>query len=147
MKLGELTFTGTVYPWYCDHMNHMNVRYYVGMFDEAVWYLLDSIGFNPNYMSKQKVYFAAIEQNICYKKELNPGELIKIFSHITNISEKTFTIFHTMVLSDLKTPVATMEITEVCIDLIQKKSRDIPYDLRTNLMKKKQDLEKNSSSL
>jgi acyl-CoA thioester hydrolase len=30
-----LTYRGTVYPWQCDHIGHMNVMWYVGKFDEA----------------------------------------------------------------------------------------------------------------
>ena len=36
------TCRGTVYPWQCDHMNHMNVMWYVGKFDEATWNLTAS---------------------------------------------------------------------------------------------------------
>lgn len=35
-----LTFKGTVYPWHCDHMGHMNVMWYTGRFDEATWAFL-----------------------------------------------------------------------------------------------------------
>jgi hypothetical protein len=27
------SFRGVVYPWHCDHLGHMNVQHYVGMFD------------------------------------------------------------------------------------------------------------------
>ncbi len=33
------TYQGTVYPWNCDHMGHMNVQFYVAKFDEAIWNL------------------------------------------------------------------------------------------------------------
>lgn len=33
------TYRGTVYPWQCDHMGHMNVMWYAGKFDEATWQL------------------------------------------------------------------------------------------------------------
>ena len=38
------TYRGTIYPWHCDHMGHMNVMWYVGEFDEATWHLLASAG-------------------------------------------------------------------------------------------------------
>lgn len=31
------TFQGTVNPWHCDHIGHMNVQYYASMFDQAGW--------------------------------------------------------------------------------------------------------------
>jgi acyl-CoA thioester hydrolase len=37
MNESMLSYRGTVYPWHCDHMGHMNVMFYVGKFDEATW--------------------------------------------------------------------------------------------------------------
>ena len=44
------TYRGTVYPWHCDHMNHMNVMYYVGKFDEATWNLMSHIGMSAAFL-------------------------------------------------------------------------------------------------
>ena len=33
----DATYRGTVYPWQCDHVGHMNIMWYVGKFDEANW--------------------------------------------------------------------------------------------------------------
>jgi acyl-CoA thioesterase FadM len=39
------TYRGTVYPWHCDHIGHMNVMWYVGKFDEATWNSRKSKGY------------------------------------------------------------------------------------------------------
>ena len=41
-----LTYRGTVYPWHCDHICHMNadVLLRVGKFDEASWRLFAAVG-------------------------------------------------------------------------------------------------------
>ena len=44
------TYRGTVYPWHCDHMNHMNVMWYVGKFDEATWNLMSHLGMNAGFL-------------------------------------------------------------------------------------------------
>jgi len=44
------TYRGTVYPWHCDHMNHMNVMWYVGKFDEATWNFFALLGATPSYL-------------------------------------------------------------------------------------------------
>ena len=28
----EATYRGTVYPWHCDHVGHMNIMWYAGKF-------------------------------------------------------------------------------------------------------------------
>ena len=45
-----LTYRGTVYPWHCDHVGHMNVMWYVGKFDEASWQLFNALGLSASYL-------------------------------------------------------------------------------------------------
>ena len=53
-----ITYRGTVYPWHCDHMGHMNVTWYVSKFDEASWNFLRSIGITPAYLPAHVQYDA-----------------------------------------------------------------------------------------
>ena len=64
-----LTYRGTVYPWQCDHIGHMNVMWYVGKFDEATWHLFAQIGLTPSYLRESGRGMAAVQQNISYKRE------------------------------------------------------------------------------
>jgi acyl-CoA thioester hydrolase len=50
--LDAATFTcrGTVYPWQRDPMGPMNVMWYVGKFDEAVWNPFARVGRTPGYL-------------------------------------------------------------------------------------------------
>ena len=63
----DATYRGTVYPWQCDHIGHMNIMWYVGKFDEANWNLLARIGLTPSYLRKSGHGMAAVQQNITYK--------------------------------------------------------------------------------
>ena len=84
-----ITYRGTVYPWHCDHMNHMNVMWYVGKFDEATWQFFSSIGLSRSRLSKEGTGMAAVEQRIEYKRELHAGDLITIRSAALEITEKS----------------------------------------------------------
>ena len=46
----EATYRGTVYPWQCDHVGHMNIMWYVGKFDEANWNFFAQLGLTPSYL-------------------------------------------------------------------------------------------------
>jgi acyl-CoA thioester hydrolase len=46
----EATYRGTVYPWQCDHVGHMNIMWYVGKFDEANGNLFARLGLTPTYL-------------------------------------------------------------------------------------------------
>ena len=74
-----VTYRGTVYPWQCDHIGHMNVMWYVGKFDEATWNLFAEVGMTPTYLRNEGRGMAAVQQNITYKRELLAGyaEVVK----------------------------------------------------------------------
>ena len=50
----EATYRGTVYPWQCDHVGHMNIMWYVGKFDEANWNLFARLGLTGPQASTQE---------------------------------------------------------------------------------------------
>ncbi len=64
------TCRGTVYPWHCDHMNHMNVMWYVGKFDEATWNLMSHLGMSATLLREHHRGMAAIDQRLGYQREL-----------------------------------------------------------------------------
>ena len=84
-----ITYRGTVYPWHCDHMGHMNVMWYVGKFDEATWHLFARLGLTPSFLRESGRGMAAVEQTIQYKRELLAGDLITIRSSVIGLKEKS----------------------------------------------------------
>jgi acyl-CoA thioester hydrolase len=62
-----VTYVGTVYPWQCDHVGHMNVMWYVGKFDEATWIFFHHIGLTPTYLRQENRGMAAVQQTIHYR--------------------------------------------------------------------------------
>ena len=74
----DSTYRGTVYPWQCDHVGHMNIMWYVGKFDEANWNLFARIGLTPTYLRESGRGMAAVQQNISYKRELLAGDIVEV---------------------------------------------------------------------
>ncbi len=83
------TYRGTVYPWQCDHVGHMNIMWYVGKFDEANWNLFARIGLTPTYLRESGRGMAAVQQNITYKRELLAGDIVEIRSVLLEIRDKS----------------------------------------------------------
>jgi acyl-CoA thioester hydrolase len=59
--MSVLAYRGTVFPWHCDHMGHMNVMWYVGKFDKATWHLLASIGVTRAYRRDSGSILGAVQ--------------------------------------------------------------------------------------
>ena len=116
------TYRGTVYPWQCDHVGHMNIMWYVGRFDEANWNLFARIGLTPSYLRDSGRGMAAVQQNISYISELLAGDIVEIKSTLVEIREKSIRFVHEMRNGETGEIAATCEITAVHIDRRLRKS-------------------------
>jgi acyl-CoA thioester hydrolase len=91
-----VTYRGIVYPWHLDHMDHMNVQHYTGVFDQSSWLLLAALGLDTEYFRANRRGMAALEQTITYKRELRAGDTFEIRSRILEIRPKTMRLQHDM---------------------------------------------------
>jgi acyl-CoA thioester hydrolase len=126
MPEAPITYRGTVYPWHCDHMGHMNVMWYVGKFDEATWNLLATVGLTPSYFRDASRGMVAVEQRISYKREVLAGSVLFVRSHFTEVREKVVRFTHEMVDGESSEVCAITELTGVHIDRATRKSCPLP---------------------
>ena len=125
-----ITYRGTVYPWQCDHMGHMNVMWYTGKFDEASWQLLSKLGLTRSRCRKEGSGMAAVEQHIEYKRELRAGDLVTIRSSVLEIRDKSIRMRHEMRNDDTGEVAATSIIVAVHMDTTTRKGCPLPLDVR-----------------
>jgi len=111
-----ITYRGVVYPWQCDHMNHMNVMWYVGKFDEATWNLLGLVGLTPTVLKETSRCMVAVKQEIGYQRELLVGDIVTIRSGVSEVGEKSIRFFHVMTNNASGEVAALTILTGVQID-------------------------------
>jgi len=128
-----VTYRGTVYPYQCDHMGHMNVMWYAGKFDEACWQLLSAYGLSATRMRRDGLVMAAVEGHIVYKKELRAGDVITVRSEIVDVGHKSVRMAHEMRNDDTGDVVASMIIVAVQLDAVSRKACPLPADVRERM--------------
>jgi acyl-CoA thioester hydrolase len=128
----EATYRGTVYPWQCDHVGHMNIMWYVGKFDEANWNLFARLGLTPSYLRQSGRGMAGVQQNISYKRELFAGDIVEISSTLLELREKSVRFMHEMRNAETGEIAATCEITAVHLDRQAHKSMPFEASIRDN---------------
>ena len=131
----EATYRGTVYPWQCDHVGHMNIMWYAGKFDEANWNLFARIGLTPTYLRQSNRAMAAVQQNISYKRELLAGDIVEIRSVLLEIREKSIRFVHEMRNAETGEITANCEITAVHMDRQARKSAPFEDPIRRTAAK------------
>ena len=123
------TYRGTVYPWQCDHMGHMNVMWYVGKFDEATWHLFHAIGITRSFLRDRKRAMAAVEQRIRYRRELHAGAVVSVRSALVEIRDKVVKFVHEMKDEETGDMAAVCLLTGVHIDAETRKSCALPAEI------------------
>ena len=126
----RISYRGTVYPWNCDHMGHMNVMWYTSKFDEASWQFLASVGLTRKFLQANGSGLAAIEQNISYKRELMAGDTVTVHTSITELKEKVMVLCHEMSDDESGEIAATAAITGIYISASTRVPQIIPYAIR-----------------
>lgn len=141
----QLTYRGVVYPSQCDHMGHMNVASYVAKFDEATWHVFRLCGMPRTYLLDNGIAMAGVHQELDYRRELFPGDTVRIESALTEVGARKLSWVHQMFDDVNDEPVATCRLTAVHIDASTRKAVEFPPAVRQaaeNLLKTDRDFEK-----
>ena len=121
-----LTYRGTVYPWHCDHIGHMNVMWYVGKFDEGTWHLMNAIGATPAYLRENRRGMAAVEQHIRYLREVMAGSIVSVHTTVREVHPKRVVFEHVMHDDGTGEIAARTLLTGVHMDTVLRKSCPMP---------------------
>jgi len=124
------TYRGAVYPWECDWNGHMNVRFYVGKFDEGTWQFFAQIGATREAMKQHNCGAMAVSQNISYKRELMPGDTVVVRSSVQAVGRTSCRFRHVMIDSAEGEVVAEMDVVGVFVDLASRKPTPLWPELR-----------------
>jgi acyl-CoA thioester hydrolase len=95
---------------YLDGMGHMNVRHYMGAFDDAVWGFFASFGMTEAYYQSTMSGAFALEQHIRYLAEVHVGEAVAIYTRMIGRSAKRIHFIHFMVNETTDKLAATLEV-------------------------------------
>lgn len=129
-----LLHKGAVHPSLCDVMGHMNVRHYVGMFDDASFQLLaEATGWSSSAQEWQGRGWADVHHQIDYQGELHAGALVEIEGGITKMGNSSFTACYVMKNKMTGEQTATMTAKVVFFDLDARKSMQLTDEIRQQI--------------
>ncbi len=94
---------------YLDENNHMNVRYYLAIFDDATYEFFGSFGMGRDYYLTTENGSFALEMHINYLAEVRLGEKVAIHSRVLNRTAKRIHFMQFMVNQDTEKLACTIE--------------------------------------
>jgi len=119
-----------VFPKHCDHLGHMNVRYYAGHFDDGGFHLWNKIGIDQNQLRQSNLALVVAKIEINYIHEMVAGDLIVIDGAYSKIGNKSLRHHQRMFNAETKILCATQDTVEVFFNLASRKAAEMPNSIR-----------------
>jgi acyl-CoA thioester hydrolase len=126
-------FTGEVLPEWIDWNGHMNLAYYIVLFDRATDLLFDALGLGLDYRRTTNQGTFVVETHNRYERELLVGEGVRIATQILASDDKRLHLGHEMFRIADGERAATQELMFLHIDLTARRVSPFPADLRARV--------------
>jgi acyl-CoA thioester hydrolase len=124
---------GVVFPWNCDHLGHMNVRWYAHHFDDAGFHMWSINNIPQSDLHDRGVYVVVAQIKIEFVSEMKAGELLVVKGGFSRVGNKSVTHVMRMINADTGRLTATQESVEVFFNPETRKSAPMPDDIRARL--------------
>ena len=84
----------TVQEDWIDYNGHMNLAYYVLVFDHTTDALQDVVGLDAAYREATGCSIFVVEAHVTYDNEVGLGEEMRVRTRVMDVDEKRLHIFH-----------------------------------------------------
>ena len=84
---------GVIRPEWIDYNGHMNVAYYVLVFDQGSDDLLDYLGMDKDYRERSGFSTYVLESHITYEREMKEGDAYRVSVQLLDADAKRLHYF------------------------------------------------------
>lgn len=118
-------YRGQVQADWIDYNGHMNLAYYVLLFDRATDVLFDRLGLGEAYRRATERSNFVLEAHLTYERELKAGDRLRVTTQLIDADDKRLHFFHAMYHLADDRRAATSELISLHVDLAG--PRAIPF--------------------
>lgn len=119
----------TVAPEWIDYNGHMNVAYYVVLFDRCIDELFDLLDIGPEYVKRENSSTFTMEGHITYQRELPVDAPVKMTLRIVDYDQKCLHLYLEMFHAQEGFLSATWEQMTLHVDLKAKRASVFPDEV------------------
>ena len=109
-----------------DYNGHMNVAYYLVIFDHATDVLLDLVGLGERYSEGSNAGTFAMEAHVTYQRELLLDSPVVVETQLLDFDHKRIHYFHRMLHEQEGYCAATLEQLSIHVDHGTRRSAPLP---------------------
>ena len=130
-----MTFEAPISRWqervlqeWVDYNGHMNVAYFVLIFDHGTDVFYPLIGLGLPYRERTGKSTFAVESHITYSREATVGDEVMVTTQLLGYDAKRIHYFHVMSHAEKGYQMATLEQLALHVDLSARKVEPMPED-------------------
>lgn len=124
-----LYYRQTIPETYMDAMGHMNVRWYMTLFDEATWRFFEDLGLTATYFETHHAGGFALRQFINYWSEIRAGQNVAVRTRLLGRTAKRFHFMHFILNESSGQAAASLESLGTHADLKKRRSSPLPEEI------------------
>jgi acyl-CoA thioester hydrolase len=114
---------------YLDVMGHMNIRWYMTLYDKAAWNFFSSHGLNEKYFRDRQAGAFALKHVINYYAEVRVEQTVAIRTRLLGRSDKRFHVMHFMINETASRLASTIEMLGTHVDLTLRRAAPMPPEV------------------
>jgi len=122
-------FETRIKPEWIDYNGHMNVAYYLTVFDLAADAFNDLVGLGEAYRENTGNSLFALETRVTYQREVLVNDPVRITFQLIDLDEKRIHFFERMFHAERNTLMATAEQLVTHVDLKRRHSSVMPPEV------------------
>jgi acyl-CoA thioester hydrolase len=120
-------------PEWIDFNGHLNMAYYMVLFDNALDYHFEQFKMGPDYITRTQNSAFAVEAKITYIKELMIGDEVRADMRVLDLSDKAIHYGSTMFRVCDNALICTMEGLTLHTDMRVRRVSIIPQDIHAHI--------------
>jgi acyl-CoA thioester hydrolase len=128
-----LVYQMTIPEAYQDENGHMNVRWYMVIFDEAGYPLVQRLGLTPEYHQAHGTGGFDLEHHLHYLNEVHIGDEVAVYVRLVGRSAKRIHYMMFMVNQTRGTLAALFECVNSFADLTARKTAPYPPEISAKI--------------
>lgn len=126
-------YTDRVRPEWIDENEHMNMGYYVVVFDLATDAWLDHIGLTRSYKNETGVTTFTLESHVTYLREVREGDLLRFTTQLLDFDAKRLHYAHSMFHAKSGELASTNELLSLHVSQATRRAAPMAPEIQARL--------------
>jgi acyl-CoA thioester hydrolase len=125
--------TLTIPPEWEDRNGHVNVQFYLALYELGGWVVLEEVGIHEEWFQQRQVSQFDLEHHLNFRAELAVGDEVRTYSRVLGRSDKCFHGMYFIVNETSGRLAATLEYISASVDLSTRRITPFPEELADGL--------------